>query len=67
MADLFSDSTPAAGGPLPIQLYAARRLRELASEFARRAAEATTLPGKAHWVAAAEVAGEWADREDGGT
>lgn len=66
MGDLFSDSASAPVGPQPVAVYAARRLRDLASEFERRAAVAVTIPGKSHWAAAAEVANQWADREDGG-
>lgn len=67
MADLFSDAVSPASGPSPVAAHTARRLRDLASEFERRAAWADTLAGKAHWSAAAEVAQEWAAREDGGS
>jgi hypothetical protein len=64
--DLFSDSAASPSGPSPVATHTAARLRDLASEFERRAAIAATLSGKAHWAAAGEVAREWADREDGG-
>lgn len=67
MGGLFSDMPPAPCGPPPLAVHTARRLRDLASEFERRAATANTLAGKAHWAAAAEVTQEWADREGGGS
>lgn len=45
--------------------YAAQRLTALGEEYARRAAQATTLPGQAYWAAASELAIAWADLERG--